>query len=190
MHKISILCCIFANTISLSLFIMKKTISSCIIAMTVTGICSGSQPWLDPEVNAINRAPMHTHHFAFESAEAAKNDRSLSNNYLSLNGTWQFHWVQDITDAPKGEFWKADGADLTWGEMPVPGMWQLNGYGDPIYLNIGYAWLVMQKTRHPFPHRNTTMLALTDATSLFRPNGMASKLWLTSVPYLRACHYG
>ncbi|MBQ8774051.1 MAG: DUF4981 domain-containing protein [Muribaculaceae bacterium] len=130
---------------------MKKTIFTCIIAMAVTGICSGSQPWLDPEVNAINRAPMHTHHFAFESAEAAKNDRSLSNNYLSLNGTWQFHWVQDITDAPKGEFWKADGADLTWGEMPVPGMWQLNGHGDPIYLNIGYAWRGNAENTPPIP---------------------------------------
>ena len=96
--------------------------------------------WLDPEVNAVNREPMHTSYFAYESADAAmQGDKALSANYLSLNGTWKFNWVADADQRPTG-FWAAGYNDKGWDEMRVPGVWELNGYGDPIYVNTGYAW--------------------------------------------------
>ena len=96
--------------------------------------------WQDPGVNAINRAPMHTDYFAYESADlAARGDRTQSQYYLSLNGMWKFHWVKDADARPTG-FWREDYNDRAWGQMPVPGVWELNGYGDPLYVNIGYAW--------------------------------------------------
>ena len=45
--------------------------------------------WQNPAVNEINRLPMHTNHFAFETVDAAKNNnRCASSNYLTLNGIW------------------------------------------------------------------------------------------------------
>ena len=52
---------------------------------------------------------------------------------------WRFLWVRDASDRPEG-IWRTDYDDRAWGTMPVPGIWEVNGYGDPIYVNVGYAW--------------------------------------------------
>lgn len=83
--------------------------------------------WQDHNVNAINRLPMHTT-FAPEQQQR-----------VSLHGQWKFNFVHTPSDAPQG-FYQVGYNDSNWAEMPVPGMWELNGYGDPLYLNIGYAW--------------------------------------------------
>ena len=97
--------------------------------------------WQDPKVNEVNRAPAHTRYFAYANMqEAIGEEPEKSSNYLSINGVWKFHWAKDAGSRPSSAFWKTDFDDSSWGEMPVPGMWELNGYGDPVYLNSGYAW--------------------------------------------------
>ena len=95
--------------------------------------------WLDPAVNSVNRAPMHSHFFAFESLQAAEASPEQSANYLTLHGLWKFYWVADA-DARPTDFWRTDFNDKGWGTMPVPGIWELNGYGDPMYTNVNYPW--------------------------------------------------
>lgn len=96
--------------------------------------------WQDPEVNAVNRYPMHTSYFAYESPEAAQvGQKKLSTHYMTLNGMWKFNWVANA-DARPTDFWKPGFNDKAWDNMPVPGIWELNGYGDPIYVNTGFAW--------------------------------------------------
>lgn len=106
--------------------------------------------WQDPAVNAVNRAPMRSEAFAFRLGEKGSGvlDRKNSSNYLSLNGTWKFNWVNDASDRPT-DFWKKDFNDRNWGTMQVPAMWELNGYGDPIYVNNHYAWRNHFKTNPP-----------------------------------------
>ena len=121
------------------------------IALSAVAMVAGAQTneWQDPEVNAVNRAPMHTNYFAFESADAARcGNRELSSNFMTLNGTWKFNWVADA-DARPADFWKADYDDGDWATMPVPGVWELNGYGDPIYVNIQYPWTNYYKDNPP-----------------------------------------
>ena len=96
--------------------------------------------WHDLQVNQLNRFPLHTSFFAYENTEAAlKGDMKTSDNYLSLEGTWKFNWVKDADLRPV-DFYKADFDDKAWKTMEVPGIWEMNGYGDPIYVNIGFAW--------------------------------------------------
>ena len=95
--------------------------------------------WQDPTVNQVNRAPMHADFFAYSSLDEVENGMENSQNYLSLNGEWKFNWVKDADQRPVN-FWSPDFDDSQWGTMPVPGMWELNGYGDPVYVNVGYAW--------------------------------------------------
>lgn len=83
--------------------------------------------WKDSKVNAINRLPMHT---TFAPKEQKR---------VSLHGQWNFNYVTSPDKAP-ANFFAVGYDDSAWGKMPVPGMWELNGYGDPIYVNIGYAW--------------------------------------------------
>ncbi len=105
--------------------------------------------WHDAGVNAVNRAPMHTDYFAYESPElAARGERESSAYYMSLNGLWKFNWVRHADARPTG-FWRADYNDRAWGEMPVPGVWEMNGYGDPQYVNIGYPWREQYQNNPP-----------------------------------------
>ena len=106
---------------------MKKTLL--ILAAALSGALAASaqtgREWQDPAVNEINRLPMHSTFAAGES--------------MPLDGVWKFHWVRNASERPSG-IWQVDYDDASWGAMPVPGMWELNGYGDPLYVNIGYAW--------------------------------------------------
>ena len=121
---------------------MYRHLTLCLATLAL-GLTAGAQTfteWQDPKVNAVNRAPMHTHYFAYESEAAAlKGCPESSANYLTVNGTWKFNWVRNADQKPTG-FWTAGYDDKGWADMPVPGMWELNGYGDPIYVNNGYAW--------------------------------------------------
>ncbi|MBP3553803.1 MAG: DUF4981 domain-containing protein [Bacteroidaceae bacterium] len=104
--------------------------------------------WQDPEVNAVNRAPMHANYFAYESAEAAQKCKTQSANYMPLTGMWKFHWVENADQRPT-DFWKAGYDDSEWGELPVPGQWELYGYGRPIYVNNQYPWRNFFQTNPP-----------------------------------------
>lgn len=118
----------------------KQFVTGLFAALALTAGAQSFKEWQDPEVNAVNRAPMHASYFAYESAEAAaKGKKELSSNFMSMNGNWKFFWVKDA-DARPTDFWKAGFNDRGWDDMPVPGIWELHGYGDPIYVNTGYAW--------------------------------------------------
>jgi Beta-galactosidase/beta-glucuronidase len=106
--------------------------------------------WKNPEINAVNRAPMHTNYFAYSSSEeAAKADKENSSNFMTLNGIWKFNWVKNA-DARPTDFYRTDYNDKGWGQMKVPGVWEMNGYGDPIYVNVGYAWRNQYKNNPPY----------------------------------------
>lgn len=105
--------------------------------------------WHDQQVNEVNRFPMHTSFFAYENRQKAlAGDLTRSVNYLSLEGPWKFLWVANADQRPT-DFYKTDLNDSDWKTMPVPGMWELNGFGDPEYVNIGFAWRYQFDWKHP-----------------------------------------
>lgn len=129
---------------------MKKLLLTLFCAWTAVGLCAPQTEWLDPEINAVNRLDMHAAFFAYESAAAARaGDRSASERFLSLNGPWKFCWVRHADQQPV-DFFRTEFDDRSWGEMPVPGIWELNGYGDPVYLNVGYAWREQAENNPPY----------------------------------------
>ncbi|MBM6993079.1 MAG: DUF4981 domain-containing protein [Prevotella sp.] len=96
--------------------------------------------WNDQQVNQVNRFKLHTNFFAYENEDLAmKGDMTRSANFLSLHGAWKFNWVHDADQRPT-DFYKTDLDDSSWKTMQIPGMWELNGYGDPEYVNMGLAW--------------------------------------------------
>ena len=119
---------------------MKRLLIFLVAIVTTTQAQSWDTARFDPTLNAINRLPMRSSFFAYESAEAAEQgDRTASERFRTLHGLWRFNWVADAADAPS-DFYRTTFDDRHWGTMPVPGIWELNGYGDPLYLNIGYPW--------------------------------------------------
>lgn len=129
---------------------MKRNVLICALALLGSGAFAQQSEWQDPNVNAINRAPMHTDYFAFESEKAAlEGCRLASDKYMTLNGTWKFNWVENADQRPT-DYYKTDFNDKGWDDIQVPGVWELNGYGDPIYVNVGYAWRSQYKNNPPY----------------------------------------
>ena len=129
---------------------MRKTFALGLLGISLlAGNAQTFKEWQDPEINAINRAPMHTDYFAYESAEAIGNGKMQSQNYMSLDGTWKFFWVANADQRPT-DFWKTGYNDKGWDDIQVPGVWELNGYGDPIYVNTGFAWRNQYESNPPY----------------------------------------
>ncbi len=106
--------------------------------------------WQDPEVNEQNREPRRASFFAFESRDlASKGDKSSSKRYLSMEGKWKFHFAKNYNERPQG-FYKTDFNDGQWVDFSVPGLLEINGYGDRTYRNSGYAWSTTFESNPPF----------------------------------------
>ena len=124
---------------------MKKIISAALFALASWAAVAVNAAdtketlpdWQNPQVVQRNRAPMTT----FFETDGMK---------LMLNGLWNFKWSEDMNARPM-DFYTAAYDDSSWDEIPVPGLWELNGYGVPVYLNIGYAWKGHYKNNPPFP---------------------------------------
>ena len=68
---------------------------------------------------------------------------------MSLHGLWKFKWYE-TPDGRSTTFFQPQTDDSDWVEMPVPGIWELNGYGDPLYVNIGYCWKGQFENNPPY----------------------------------------
>ena len=99
--------------------------------------------WQSPEELALNKEMPHAWFFSFADEESAR--RVLPENsayWLSLDGTWKFHWAPNPDERPK-HFYAPDFDDTAWDDIAVPGSWNIQGlqkdgrqrYGTPIYVN-------------------------------------------------------
>lgn len=96
------------------------------LLMAAGGFGQTFTEWQNAYVNQVNRLENHASY---------KTDEMK----LSLDGQWKFKWVEHADQRPT-DFFKNDYNDSGWGTMDVPGMWELKGYGNPEYVNIGFAW--------------------------------------------------
>ncbi|MBO6033195.1 MAG: DUF4981 domain-containing protein, partial [Prevotella sp.] len=130
---------------------MRKLLLSMACLAAFQSFAADKTPvWKDPNVNQVNREQRHAHFFAFESEELAKQgDKTKSSRYLSMEGMWKFNFVRNHQDAPK-DFFGLKYDDSKWVDFPVPGLFELNGYGDKIYKNMGYAWGTTFKSDPPY----------------------------------------
>ena len=130
---------------------MIKQLCMSMVCLALSSVYAQKLPvWQDPNVNQVNREARHAHFFAFESEEMARQgDKSKSDRYLSMEGMWKFNFVKNHQDAPAG-FYGLKYDDSKWVDFPVPGLFELNGYGDKIYKNMGYAWCTTFKNNPPY----------------------------------------
>ena len=78
-----------------------------------------------------NKLDAHNPALPFDESDVCSFDESRYR--ISLNGTWKFHWHVNA-DVPVENFFKDDLNDSGWDDIEVPSLWQLKGYGKPIYL--------------------------------------------------------
>ena len=107
---------------------------------TVFLIAQTYTEWKNPAVNEVNRISTRAAYFSYPDRNSAvSGDKEHSGNYLSLNGLWKFNWVQDQDKRPV-DFYKTSFSDNHWKDFPVPGIWERNGYGIPVYRSRSYPW--------------------------------------------------
>lgn len=121
---------------------MRKTFSFLFISILgcMNLFAQNVPDWEDPEVFAVNKENTRTTSLPYPSEELAVGDNYDSSPYYqSLNGKWKFHWVPRVSEVPAG-FYEENYDISGWGEMPVPGNWEFNGYGIPMYVNTGFGF--------------------------------------------------
>lgn len=131
---------------------IKQILFSCAFAsaLTVSAQKTAKPYWLDPEVNRVNTEAPRASFFAFENRQLAQTGcKNGSRRYLSLEGKWKFNFVNDHNLAPEN-FFASDYNDAQWTDFPVPGLFEINGYGDRIYKNVGYAWATQFNNNPPY----------------------------------------
>ncbi|MDR2118228.1 MAG: DUF4981 domain-containing protein [Tannerellaceae bacterium] len=117
---------------------MKKGFIFSLLLLSAGAFSQSAPDWENPEVFAINKEATRATSIPYPSAELAlADDYSASPYYQSLNGIWKFKWVPRPADVPAG-FYEETFDAARWDNLAVPGNWEFNGYGVPIYVNIGY----------------------------------------------------
>ena len=86
--------------------------------------------WENPRVVGINKEEYH-------STLTLPSGKSSCEEIVSLNGRWKFYWSPDPQSRPS-DFYKNNFDVSGWDNISVPGTWQLQGYGKPIYTNWTY----------------------------------------------------
>ena len=130
---------------------LRRLILSMALVATATAMAVEKTPmWRDPAVNQVNREARRADFFAFENADKAmKGDKTKSDRYLSMEGKWKFNFVKDHNLAPT-DFFTLKFDDSEWVDFPVPGLFEIEGYGDMTYKNAGFAWCTTFDNNPPF----------------------------------------
>lgn len=132
-----------------------RTIANVSLCLAMLSMSSGAlaqseSRWQNVNINQQNREPRRANFFAFENLEKAQSfDKKKSANYLSMEGMWKFNFVKDHNKRP-ANFFALKYDDSQWKNFPVPGLFELNGYGDATYKNIGYAWATQFDPNPPY----------------------------------------
>ena len=120
-------------------------------SLLCTDALADNEPWQNPQVNEMNREPMHAHFTPFTNEANALKQRALpadvrfdvnpaTERRITLDGTWKFLFSKNNDLCPK-DFHKPGFSTRKWSKIEVPGSWELQGFDAPIYTD----------TRYPFP---------------------------------------
>ncbi len=121
-----------------------------VLFIPTNGYAADEPEWKNPEVNQQNRLERRASFFAFENEKLAQGaDKTKSSRYVSLEGMWKFNFVKDYTDRPQ-DFFKPVFDDSKWVDFPVPGLFEIHGYGDRIYKNTSYSWNTTFQSNPPY----------------------------------------
>ena len=132
---------------------LSKDASSTDTYFSFTRVSSEDLPqglfWQDEKVFEQNKEKGHATYAPYQSTEAMRADAryqkawldpTASTRWMSLNGTWNLIWnVLDENYNMPGEEFYGDAVDASgWDKITVPGCLEMQGFGDPLYINVDY----------------------------------------------------
>jgi beta-galactosidase len=133
--------------------------------------------WENQAVVRIHKEPAHCIIMPCESADkAAKGQWEDSDYYQLLNGTWKFNWVGTPDKRPV-DFYKPEFDVSQWADIAVPGNWQLQGYGTPIYTSGGYTFKIDPPRVMGEPEKDYTNYVDRNPVGSYRRDFAVNKDW-------------
>ena len=112
---------------------MKRTLMILASVLALQAQAQETHDWENPAVLGINKLPYHA---TLQLPSKEKECKEI----VSLDGEWQFHWSRNPEERIV-DFYREDYDVSQWGKITVPGNWQTQGYGTPIYININYPFV-------------------------------------------------
>lgn len=140
--------------------------------LTTLSAMADNQPhdWENQHVLQINREPACAYF--------------MPENHLSLNGMWKFRWTQTPQEQT-GEFYLPSYDDSKWDNFQVPGDWEMNGYGTPIYSSSGYTFKINPPYVMGEPKKTYTAYVERNPTGCYRRTFSIPDSWNGQEIYLR-----
>ena len=112
---------------------MKRILIILISLLALQTQAQTTHDWENPSVLSINKLPYHA---TLQLPSKWKECKEI----VSLDGQWLFRWSRNPEERPT-DFYREDYDLSNWDKIAVPGNWQLQGYGTPIYININYPFV-------------------------------------------------
>ena len=108
----------------------------CMVIVALSATAQEREYWEQPEVYEVGKLPARATLTPYATIEQALL-RGESEWVMDISGDWKFYWTPTPAEAPE-EFESIFYDDSQWGTIPVPGNWEVQGYGMPIYTNVNY----------------------------------------------------
>lgn len=155
---------------------MRHTILTATLLALSAAATAQQHDWENQYVNAINREPARA---AFTPYETEPGDMSRS-----LDGLWRFNWTKTPSEQP-ADFFRTDFDDSGWKQFPVPGDWEMNGYGTPIYSSSGYTFRINPPYVMDEPKKTYTAYVERNPTGCYRRTFTVPASWRGKEVYMR-----
>lgn len=85
----------------------------------------------DLSVNEVNTLPRRNYFIPYKNRQEAQENpnRRDSSYYHDLNGTWDFHYFENVRLIEQPYWLSEKSEQITFDSIAVPSCWQLSGYG-------------------------------------------------------------
>lgn len=157
---------------------MRKVLFAISFIICHLSLCKAQvhHDWEDNHVLQVNREPARAYFIPYG---VNKGDRMLS-----LNGDWKFRWTK-TPDEMIMDFYQTDYDVSTWKTLAVPAVWEVNGYGTPIYVSAGYPFKIDPPYVTKEPKKDWTTYVERNPTGQYKRTFMLPAAWESGQTFLR-----
>ena len=157
---------------------MRKVLFAISFIICHLSLCKAQvhHDWEDNHVLQVNREPARAYFIPYG---VNKGDRMLY-----LNGDWKFRWTK-TTDEMIMDFYQTDYDVSTWKTLAVPAVWEVNGYGTPIYVSAGYPFKIDPPYVTKEPKKDWTTYVERNPTGQYKRTFMLPAAWESGQTFLR-----
>lgn len=157
---------------------MKNLLALAALAFISSASLAQGHDWENQHLLSINREPARA---SFVPYHNEPGDMTMS-----LDGMWKFNWTL-TPDKQPADFYKTDFDDSGWTTFAVPGDWEVNGYGTPIYSSSGYTFKIDPPFVMKEPKKKYTAYTERNPTGCYRRTFTVPAEWKGKEVYI---HFG